>query len=81
MLAVLLTEGFEAYKRASELEPTNPLLLIKQGQMKRLLADAKNGETNAAEQKALYEEARERSLLKLLPRRSRIWPPRITISR
>lgn len=55
---VLLTEGFEAYKRASELEPTNPLLLIKQGQMKRLLADAKNGETNAAEQKALYEEAR-----------------------
>jgi hypothetical protein len=49
--AVLLTDGFEAYKRASELEPTNPLLIIKQGQMKRLLADAKDPKADAAEQK------------------------------
>lgn len=54
----LLSDGFEAYKRASELEPTNPLLLIKQGQMKRLLADAKDPKADAAEQAALYEEAK-----------------------
>lgn len=31
----------ENYARASELEPTNPILLVKQGQMKRSLGDAK----------------------------------------
>lgn len=56
--AVLLTDGFDAYKRASELEPTNPLLIIKQGQMKRLLADAKDPKADAVEQSALYEEAK-----------------------
>jgi len=56
--AVLLSDGFDAYKRASELEPTNPLLIIKQGQMKRLLADAKDPKADAAEQSALYEEAK-----------------------
>lgn len=57
--AILLSDGFDAYKRASELEPTNPLLIIKQGQMKRLLADAKDPKADAAEQNTLYEEARE----------------------
>ncbi len=56
--AVLLADGFDAYKRASELEPTNPLLIIKQGQMKRLQADAKDPKADAAEQGALYDEAR-----------------------
>ena len=55
---VLLSDAFDAYKRASELEPVNPLLLIKQGQMKRLLADAKDPKTDAAAQSALYEEAK-----------------------
>ena len=35
----LLKSAFESYERASALEPTSPLLLIKQGQVKRLLAD------------------------------------------
>ena len=56
--ATLLLSAFDAYKRASELEPTNPLLLIKQGQMKRLLADTKDPKTESAEQSALYGEAK-----------------------
>ena len=56
--AVLLSDGFDSYRRASELEPTNPLLIIKQGQMKRLLADAKDPKVDAAEQGALYDEAK-----------------------
>lgn len=54
----LLAGAFDAYKRAAELEPTSPLLLIKQGQMKRLMADAMNSKSASAAQQALYEEAK-----------------------
>ncbi|MBP5993279.1 MAG: hypothetical protein KA731_00025 [Candidatus Moranbacteria bacterium] len=36
-----LEKAYEYYARASELEPTNPILLVKQGQVKRSLADQK----------------------------------------
>ncbi|TXH01900.1 MAG: hypothetical protein E6P95_01010, partial [Candidatus Moraniibacteriota bacterium] len=51
-----LPRAEETYKRALELEPQNPLFQIKLGQIKRLTADGKEGES--AEKTALYEEAR-----------------------
>lgn len=42
-----LEKAYEYYARASELEPTNPILLVKQGQVKRTLADQKKeGDTD-----------------------------------
>lgn len=54
--AQLLSNALDAYSRASKLEPSNPLLLIKQAQMKRLLGDTKKDE---AQQAALYKESEE----------------------
>jgi tetratricopeptide (TPR) repeat protein len=49
-----LPRSEEAYRRAVELEPQNPLFQIKLGQIKRLTADGKEA---GAEKNALYEEA------------------------
>lgn len=49
-----LPRSEEAYRRAIELEPQNPLFEIKLGQIKRLTADGKEA---GAEKSALYEEA------------------------
>ena len=49
-----LPRSEEAYRRAVELEPQNPLFEIKLGQIKRLTADGKEA---GAEKVALYEEA------------------------
>lgn len=49
-----LPRAEEAYKRALELEPQNPLFQIKLGQIKRLTAD---GKQDGAEKTALHEEA------------------------
>lgn len=49
-----LPRAEEAYVRALELEPQNPLFQIKLGQIKRLAAD---GKEDGAEKTALYEEA------------------------
>lgn len=49
-----LPRAEEAYRRALELEPQNPLFQIKIGQIKRLTADGKEA---GVEKTALYEEA------------------------
>lgn len=49
-----LPRAEEAYRRALELEPQNPLFHIKLGQIKRLSGD---GKPDGAEKSALYEEA------------------------
>lgn len=50
-----LPKAAEAYVRASELEPQNPLFAIKLGQIKRLAAD---GKQEGAEKSALLSEAK-----------------------
>ncbi len=51
-----LPKAFDAYQKASDLEPNNPLLLVKLGQIKRAMGDAKKEE--GTEKTALYEEAK-----------------------
>lgn len=49
-----LPRAEEAYRRALELEPQNPLYYIKLGQLKRLAGDAKS---EGAEKNSLYQDA------------------------
>ncbi len=53
-----LPKSFEAYEKALALEPNNPLLLVKLGQIKRAMADQKP-DTEAEAKVALYGEARD----------------------
>ncbi len=50
-----LPKAEELYTRSRELEPHNPLYILKLGQIKKISGDAKEG----AEQKALYEESKK----------------------
>ncbi|MBP9752126.1 MAG: tetratricopeptide repeat protein [Candidatus Moranbacteria bacterium] len=53
-----LPKAFEAYEKALALEPNNPLLLVKLGQIKRAQADQKP-ESEAEAKAALFTEAKE----------------------
>jgi tetratricopeptide (TPR) repeat protein len=51
-----LTKAFDYYKKASDLEPNNPVLLVKLGQMKRAIGDGIQDE--GPERTADYESAK-----------------------
>jgi tetratricopeptide (TPR) repeat protein len=53
-----LPKAFEAYEKALALEPNNPLILVKLGQIKRAMADQKP-EGEAAAKTELYVEAKD----------------------
>jgi tetratricopeptide (TPR) repeat protein len=50
-----LPKAFEYYEKASRLEPNNPLLLLKMGQVKKAMADQKQ---DGVERTALFDEAK-----------------------
>ncbi|NTW15827.1 MAG: tetratricopeptide repeat protein [Candidatus Moranbacteria bacterium] len=50
----VIPKAVEAYQKASDLEPSNPVLLVKIGQLKRAQADQME---EGKEKKALYQEA------------------------
>ncbi|MEI6650900.1 MAG: hypothetical protein WCL23_05765 [Candidatus Moraniibacteriota bacterium] len=51
-----LTKAFDYYQKASDLEPNNPVLLVKLGQMKRAMGD--NIQTDGADKTSAYQDAK-----------------------
>ncbi len=51
-----LSKAFDYYKKASDLEPNNPVLLVKLGQMKRSIGD--NIQAEGADKTAAYQDSK-----------------------
>ncbi|NTW14216.1 MAG: tetratricopeptide repeat protein [Candidatus Moranbacteria bacterium] len=51
-----LSKAFDYYKKASDLEPNNPVILVKLGQVKRAMGD--NVQAEGADKTAAYNEAK-----------------------